>query len=121
VEKHRSILIVDDLQSFAEILLDAARNKGYDAICAFDYETAINIANERNFDFALLDYSLGDEKHTGIDIAQHIRTISKRTKIILMSGETNKNTINHIQSFIGNTIDHFVRKPLSASDIFQYI
>jgi two-component system alkaline phosphatase synthesis response regulator PhoP len=121
VEEHRSILIVDDLQSFAEILLDAVKNKGYDAICAFDYETAINIANERNFDFALLDYSLGDGKHTGLDIAQHIRTISKRTKIILMSGEANKNTLRHIQSFIGNTIDHFIRKPLSASDIFQYI
>jgi len=50
---------MDDLQSFAEILLDVFRNKGYDAICAFDYDTAINIANERNFDYALLDYSLG--------------------------------------------------------------
>jgi len=121
VEEQRSLLIVDDLRPFAEILLDAARNKGYDAICAFDYDTAINIAKERHFDCALLDYSLGHEKYTGIDIAQHIRAISKSTKIILMSGETSNNTLRHIQSFVGNTIDHFVRKPLSASDIFQYI
>jgi len=121
VEEQGSILIVDDLRPFAEILLDAARNKGYDAICAFDYDTAINIAKERNFDCALLDYSLGHEKYTGIDIAQHIRAISKNTKIILMSGETSNTILRHIQSFVGNTIDHFVRKPFSASDIFQYI
>jgi DNA-binding response OmpR family regulator len=121
VEEHRSILIVDDLRPFAEILLYAARSKGHDAICAFDYDTAINIVSERIFDCAFLDYSLGDEKHNGLDIAQHIRTISKSTKIILMSGETNKNTLQHIQSFIGNTIDHFIRKPFSASDIFHYI
>lgn len=121
MEEQKSLLIVDDFQPFAEILFDAAINKGHAAICAFDYDTAINIAKERNFDCALLDYSLGHEKYTGIDIAQHIRAISKSTKIILMSGETSNNTLRHIQSFVGNTIDHFVRKPLSASDIFQYI
>lgn len=71
----KSLLIVDDFQPFAEMLLDAARNKGHDAICAFDYDTAMNIAKERSFDCALLDYSLGDEKYTGIDIARHIRAI----------------------------------------------
>jgi len=121
LEAQKSLLIVDDFQPFAEILLDEARTKGHDAVCAFDYDTAMNIAKERNFDCALLDYSLGDEKYTGIDIAQNIRTISKRTKIILMSGETNNETLRHIQSFIGDAIDHFIRKPLSANDIFQYI
>lgn len=121
MEEQRSLLIVDDLRPFAEILLDTARNKGYDAICAFDYDSAINITKERNFDCALLDYSLGHEKYTGIDIAQHIRKFSKSTKIILMSGETNNTTLHHIRSFIGNAIDHFIRKPISASDIFQYI
>jgi DNA-binding response OmpR family regulator len=121
VEEQRSLLIVDDLRPFAEILMDAAKNKGYDAICAFDYDTAIDIAKERNFDCALLDYSLGHEKYTGMDLAQHIRAISKNTKIILMSGETSNNTLSHIQSFVGNAIDHFIKKPLSASDIFQYI
>ena len=121
MEEQRSLLIVDDLQPFAEMLLYTAINKGYDAICAFDYDTAIDIAKERNFDCALLDYSLGHEKYTGIDIAQHIRAISKNTKIILMSGETSNTILRHIQSFVGNAIDHFIRKPLSASDIFQYI
>lgn len=121
MEVQKSLLIVDDFQPFAEILLDAAKNKGHDAICAFDYDTAMNIAKERNFDCALLDYSLGDEQYTGIDIAQYIRATSKRTKIVLMSGETNDEILRHIQSFIGDAIDHFIRKPLSANDIFQYI
>ena len=121
MEGQRSLLIVDDLRPFAEILLCTARNKGYDAICAFDYDTAIKITKERHFDCALLDYSLGHEKYTGIDIAQHIRKCSKGTKIILMSGETSNNTLRHIQSFVGDTIDHFIRKPIAARDIFQYI
>lgn len=123
MEERKKLLIVDDLQPFAEILMDAARNKGYDAICVFDYGTAMNIVKRRRFDYALVDYSLGHEKYTGIDIAKHIRIVSKRTKIILMSGETDTEILRHIQSFVGSTSvgDHFIRKPLSASDILQYI
>jgi len=121
VERQRSLLIVDDFQPFAEMLLDAARKKGHDAICAFDYHTAINIARGRKFDCAFIDYSLGDGKYTGIDIARQIRAISGRTKIILMSGETNNEILSHIRSLVGSTIDHFIRKPLSASDILQFI
>jgi len=121
VEDQKNLLIVDDFQPFAEILMDAARKNGHDAVCAFDYDSAMHIAEGRNFDYALLDYSLGDEKYTGIDIARHIRAMSKQTKIILMSGETNIETLRHIESLIGKAIDHFLRKPLSANDVFQYI
>jgi len=119
--ERKSLLIVDDLQPFAEILSDMVRKRGHDAICAFDYDTAIKIAEKRHFDCALLDYSLGDGKMTGIDIARDIRKSGKSTKIILMSGETDKDILQYMRSLIGLTIDHFIRKPFPAEDIFKYI
>lgn len=119
--QHKSILIVDDLKDWAMLLSGLLGSRGYDTIHAFDYDQAIHIVNERDFDCALLDYSLGDEKHTGIDIAEHIRKINKRTRIILMSGEPDEKVIDHIKSFLGITLDHYIRKPFSVNDVTEYI
>jgi DNA-binding response OmpR family regulator len=117
----RSILIVDDLETFASLLAASLSSNGYDVVCAFDYEKTIKIVNERDFDCVLLDYSLADERHTGIDIARHIREINRHTKIILMSGESNPKTIAHIESLTGTTIDHYIEKPFSVNELLQNI
>ncbi|HEX7706631.1 MAG TPA: HAMP domain-containing protein, partial [Thermoanaerobaculia bacterium] len=83
----RTVLIVEDDLSFAQILLDMAREKGFKAIVATRGETALNLAARYRPDAVTLDIALPDmEGWTVLDRLKHDR-VTRHIPVHIISGE----------------------------------
>ncbi|HEV8659261.1 MAG TPA: response regulator, partial [Thermoanaerobaculia bacterium] len=84
----RTVLIVEDDISFARVLLDMARDKGFKAIVATRGETAINLAKRYRPDAITLDIALPDmEGWTVLDRLKHERATRHIPVHIITGGE----------------------------------
>jgi two-component system nitrogen regulation response regulator GlnG len=78
-----SLLIVDDDESLARMLDDAALARGFRAECSTSL-AAVNAAlDQRAFDVALVDLVLGAE--SGFDVIRRIKNLTPDTEIVVLS------------------------------------
>ncbi|MGN6183679.1 MAG: HAMP domain-containing protein [Thermoanaerobaculia bacterium] len=83
----RSVLIVEDDVTFARILLDMAREKGFKGIVATRGETAINLAKRYRPDAITLDIQLPDmEGWTVLDRLKHDR-VTRHIPVHIISAD----------------------------------
>ncbi len=79
-----SILLVDDDQSFLEILACALKNKGINSVLASGVDEAIDLINKIKFDLICSDYEMGEKN--GLDLLKHLRKEYNTTKFIMLTG-----------------------------------
>ena len=56
-----SLLIVDDDETFCEVLADALTDRGYDVVVAYNTESGISRAQEHEPEYAVIDLRIGQE------------------------------------------------------------
>lgn len=83
---NKRILFVDDEQSLAMLGADILEEFGYQVVCAFNGEEALQLYEQDNegFDLVVTDESM--PRLSGIELAQKIYQISPETPVILCSG-----------------------------------
>ena len=109
------ILIVDDEKNICELLNLYLKKEGYDTVCAYDGEDAVQKFSADTFDLVLLDIML--PKKDGWDVCREIRK-SSNVPIIMLSakGET-------FDKVLGLELgaDDYVTKPFDSKELVARI
>jgi two-component system response regulator PilR (NtrC family) len=79
-----TILIVDDERDLVDAYVRLLERAGHRCFGAFDANEAIQLIDAESPDLVITDLSLPDT--SGIEVVRHIRSKSKDTPIIVMSG-----------------------------------
>jgi CheY-like chemotaxis protein len=83
--KKATVLVVDDERLIADTMTEILRRSGFDAICAYDGPSALELALRIAPDFVLTDVVM--PRINGIELAIAIRKALPATEVLLLSGQ----------------------------------
>ncbi|HTV01860.1 MAG TPA: response regulator [Luteitalea sp.] len=79
-----SILVVEDDNAFRKILVNAFRERGFDADGVADAAAAIRSAEQDSPEMAVVDLRLPDA--SGLDVVRRLKAIDPATAIVVLTG-----------------------------------
>jgi two-component system response regulator VicR len=109
------ILVVDDEQPIADILKFNLEKEGYEVVCAFDGETAVQLAFSVKPDLILLDLMLPIKD--GMDVCREVRSQSNIPIIMLTAKDTELDKVLGLE--LG--ADDYVTKPFSTRELLARV
>src|SRR5690625_2636579 len=109
------ILVVDDEQPIADILQFNLEKEGYEVVCAYDGDEAIELAEAENPDLILLDIMLPNKD--GNEVCREIRK-TQDTPIIMLTAKDSE-----IDKVLGLELgaDDYVTKPFSNRELIARV
>jgi len=107
----QTILVVDDEVGIVSFLYDFFTCRGYTVLQATSGKKAVQVAAKEHPKIVLLDIKLGWGKD-GVKVLQEIKEISPDTKVIMMTGVTDEESIKQACSL---GAEDYITKPLSLS------
>ena len=107
----KSLLIVDDDNTFRERLSRAMEKKGFLVSQAEGVKSGIASINSKNPAFAVVDLRLGDGN--GLEVVKELQKINSKSKIIMLTGYGNIPTA--VAAIKQGAID-YLAKPADADD-----
>ena len=111
----QNMLIADDHRQIVSILEEYAKKEGFNVICAYDGEDALDKALETTFDIILLDVMM--PKLDGFAVCREIRKISSVPIIMITArGED----FERIMGLDGGADDYIV-KPFSPGEVMARV
>ena len=108
------VLVVDDQQPATQMLCRIFNNEGYDAIPAYDGETALQLADEHVPELILLDVMMPGID--GFEVLRRLR-LSKRTANIPTILVTASNDLDKIEQGLNLGADDYIPKPIKAREV----
>ena len=108
----KSLLIVDDDNTFRERLARAMEKKGFVVSQAESVKSGITSLNSKNPAFAVVDLRLGDGN--GLEVVKELQKKNSKSKIIMLTGYGNIPTA--VAAIKQGAID-YLAKPADADDI----
>lgn len=106
--KQNKILIIDDEPDILELLVITLSRMGFETQCAEDYNSAIKLLDENQFDCCLTDMRLPDGN--GIEIVEHIQKLKLPCPVAVITAHGNMELA--ITAMKAGAFD-FVSKPIS--------
>src|SRR5690606_8199781 len=107
-----SILVVEDDNAFRRILVNAFRERGYEAEGVPDAAAAIQAAERDSPEMAVVDLRLPDG--SGLDVVQRLKAIDPSTAIVVLTGYGSIATA--LESVRLGAV-HYLTKPTDADRI----
>ena len=83
--KRAMVLVVDDERLIADTMTEILRRSGFNAICAYDGVSALELALQVGPDFVVTDVVM--PRMNGVQLAIAIRRALPATEILLLSGQ----------------------------------
>lgn len=111
----KKILIVEDEKTISEILEYTITREGYDAVCAYDGITALELALSGNFDLILLDVMLPGMD--GFEVCSKVREVLDTPIIMLTAREEEADKVQGLE--LG--ADDYMTKPFSHAELISRI
>ena len=108
----KSLLIVDDDNTFRERLSRAMEKKGFVVSQAEGVKSGIASINSKNPAFAVVDLRLGDGN--GLEVVKELQKINSKSKIIMLTGYGN---IPTAVAAVKEGACDYLAKPADADDI----
>lgn len=111
----QKILVVDDERPIADILQFTLEKEGYEVVCAYDGEEAIEQAEKEIPDLILLDIMLPEKD--GMEVCRTIRQFSPVPIIMLTAKD------NEIDKVLGLELgaDDYVTKPFGTRELLARV
>ncbi|SDC41881.1 two-component system, OmpR family, response regulator VicR [Pelagirhabdus alkalitolerans] len=111
----QKILVVDDEKPIADILKFNLENEGYEVVCAYDGDEAIELTQKENPDLLLLDIML--PKKDGNEVCREIRKTHSMPIIMLTAKDS------EIDKVLGLELgaDDYVTKPFSNREVIARV
>ncbi|SEO42116.1 two-component system, OmpR family, response regulator VicR [Amphibacillus marinus] len=109
------ILVVDDEKPIADILKFNLEKEGYEVVCAYDGDEAIELTNKENPDLLLLDIML--PKRDGNEVCREVRKTHNMPIIMLTAKDS------EIDKVLGLELgaDDYVTKPFSNREVIARV
>lgn len=111
----KKILIVEDEKTISEILEYTITREGYEAVCAYDGITALELALGGNFDLILLDVMLPGID--GFEVCSKVREVLDTPIIMLTAREEEADKVQGLE--LG--ADDYMTKPFSHAELISRI
>lgn len=111
----KKILVVDDEKPIADILKFNLEKEGYEVVCAFDGEEALQTAFRVQPDLILLDLML--PKKDGMDVCREIRSRLNTPIIMLTAKDTELDKVLGLEM----GADDYVTKPFGTREILARV
>lgn len=108
----RSILLVDDDDTFRERLARALRERGFTVITAANLEAAVAAATGDQPDFAVVDMRMPDA--SGYEVVSAIGPVCPDTKIVILTGY---GSIASAVDALHRGAHHYLSKPIDADQL----
>jgi DNA-binding response OmpR family regulator len=83
--KKPTVLVVDDERLIADTMTEILRRSGFDAQCAYDGQSALELAVQMTPDYVVTDVVM--PRMNGVQLAIAIRKLLPTAEIILLSGQ----------------------------------
>lgn len=111
----KKILVVDDEKPIADILKFSLEKEGYEVICAYDGEEAVELALNESPDLILLDIMLPYKD--GMEVCREVRKTSDMPIIMLTAKDS------EIDKVLGLELgaDDYVTKPFSTRELLARV
>ncbi len=109
------ILVVDDEKPIADILQFNLEREGYEVVCAYDGEQAIQVAHQERPDLILLDIMLPHKD--GMEVCRELRNYYNMPIIMLTAKDS------EIDKVLGLELgaDDYVTKPFSNREVIARV
>jgi len=111
-EDARSILLVDDDDTFRERMARALRERGFVAVTAADMRAALSAAAAAPPDFAVVDMRMPGG--SGQEVIEGLFAISPDTRIVVLSGY---GSIASAVEAMHKGARHYLSKPIDADEL----
>lgn len=107
-----TVLVVEDDNAFRTLLMNAFRDRGYEAQGAADAASAISAAQQESPEMAVVDLRLPDR--SGLDVVRELKAIDASTAIVVLTGYGSIATA--LESVRLGAV-HYLTKPTDADRI----
>lgn len=84
-KKKITVLVVDDERLIADTMTEILKRSGFEAACAYDGRSALEMAIQLSPDYVLTDVVM--PKMNGVQLAIAVRKALPKTEILLLSGQ----------------------------------
>ena len=111
---NKSLLVVDDDLPFRERLSRSMEKKGFEVDSADSFASAVEIIENQNFDYAIVDMRLTDG--SGLELIKKMQIKSPGTKSLLLTGYGNIATA--VAAIKSGAID-YLPKPAEVDQIYD--
>ncbi len=112
MNKHPTLLLVDDDPVYCEVLGDALSDRHFSVSIAHDVPSALTQLNQSLPDFAVIDLKMPGP--SGLELVEKLHTMNPETRIIVLTGYASIATaVEAIK--LGAT--HYLTKPADADEI----
>jgi DNA-binding NtrC family response regulator len=105
-------LVLDDEPIVCKRLKPALEKNGYDVEIFEDPAKALKRIDEQEFDIVVTDIRMEDVD--GIQVLEHVRAHSKRTKVIIITGYA---TVEMAREALAKGAFDFIAKPFKPDDL----
>ena len=110
------LLIVDDETDIREFAKSFFKKRGIEVITASGGKVALELIATENPDLVLLDVRM--EEMTGVDVLRQLRKTNQTTKVIMVSGVEDEETINEANAL---GVKGYVHKPLVLEELEKIV
>ena len=110
------IMLIDDEDIVGKRLKPALEKNGDTVETFIDSRKAIERLNEKNFDIVITDIRM--DEIDGLEVLEHVRTNSKNTKVIMITGYATVEVARHAMA--KGAFD-FIAKPFKPNDLREII
>lgn len=113
MEKQKTVLVIDDIMPFRELLSHILEASGYAVRAYRDGPSALHATDEPDFHAVITDYSM--PHMTGAEVARHLR---KRFPASLIVGTS---LDNKREEFLAAGANAFLLKPFGSDDLLRLL
>ncbi|MEY4718060.1 MAG: hypothetical protein RL563_678 [Pseudomonadota bacterium] len=108
------LLLVDDDETFCQVLKPALEKRNFQVTVANDVKTALLLAEETEPEYALIDLRIGFD--SGLEMVKKLISLDSNTQIVMLTGFASIATaVEAIK--LGAT--HYLTKPATPDEIVQ--
>ena len=106
------ILLLEDDFTLSTIIEEFLTEHGYEVLCAYDGEQAINLSYEKSFDLFLLDVKV--PFYNGFDVLRELRKNHKNSPAIFI---TSLSGIDDLSNAYDAGCDDYLKKPFELKEL----
>ena len=106
------LLLVDDDEVYCEVLANALKRRGYEVSIAHDLATALQLAEQTEPEYAVVDLRIGTE--SGLELDKQLAELDENTRIVMLTGYASVATA--VESIKLGAI-HYLTKPATADEV----
>lgn len=115
-ERRRTVLIVDDEHLIADTLADILNDSNFMAVALYDGPSALDWVRSTSIDILITDVAMPEMN--GIELGKAIKSISPKTRIVLLSGQAQTRDLMQQARHEGYFFELWA-KPMHPDDVVE--